>query len=54
MLMQWSWLLFWTSADKHKLMKMMIISMLNIVMELMMIQLKKKKIILTNYHNTKV
>jgi hypothetical protein len=30
-------------------MKMMMMSMLKIVMELMTIQLKKKKIILTNY-----
>jgi len=44
-----SWMLFWAPTDKHKSMKMMMMSMLKIVMELMTIQLKKKKIILTNY-----
>ena len=50
-------MLFWAPADKHKSMKMMItlLSTLKIAMKLMMIQLKKKKkIILTNYHNMKM
>jgi len=50
-------MLFWAPADKHKSMKMMLpmLSTLKITVELMTIQLKKKKkLILTNYQNTKV
>jgi len=47
-------MLFWVPADKHKSMKMMMVSTLKIAMKLMTIQLKKKEIILTNYQNMKV